>query len=151
MSKPALPANHGFPTTHTLCALLCCAGAIVSLTDWPEVSPQHKSALIPAFLVWGFAVIFQILLAAAHLRTSILDRRHMTRSSNYERSSDMSWALANAAVLLVVAALFWQRSDSPSILAGQTAILSSLLATGGVSLIIWTLRWILTPSSEPAT
>ncbi|MFN3150528.1 hypothetical protein [Bremerella sp.] len=119
--------------------------------DWPSPAPQHASVMMPALVIWGISVVYQFLLAAGHLRTSVLDHQHLFSSSHYERQSDIGWMIANVVVLVVVAVFFVQQSDSIPLLTGQTSTLVALSVTSVVSLVIWGIRWKITPRKPKAT
>lgn len=145
MQDHTSPGKTGLPKAHAACALICFAGAIMTCFDWPSPAPQHASAMMPALLIWGVAALYQFLLAAGHLRTSVLDHQHLFSSSRYERQSDVGWMIANVVVLVVVALFFARRSESIPLLTGQTTTLVSLLVTSIVSLTVWAIRWKMTP------
>lgn len=154
MSEHTPPGETGLPRAHAACALLCFGGALVTCADWPRPSPQHGDLLVLALLVWSVSTLYQFLLAAGHLRTSILDHQRLFSSSRYERSSDLGWIVANVVVLVVVALFYALREESIPLLTGQTTTLVSLLATSVISLVIWALRRSITPkrasAEEPA-
>ncbi|WP_207394865.1 hypothetical protein [Bremerella alba] len=150
MQDHTSPGKSGLPKAHAACALVCFAGALVTGLDWPTPAPQHAAVMMPALVIWGIAVLYQFLLAAGHLRTSILDHQHLFSSSHYERQSDLGWIVANVVVLVVVALFYVQRSNSIPILTGQTTTLVALLVTSLVSLAIWSIRWKLTPRKPKA-
>ncbi len=151
MQDHTSPGKSGLPKAHAACALVCFAGAVVTVLDWPTPAPQHESMMMTALVIWGIAVVYQFLLAAGHLRTSILDHQHLFSSSHYERQSDLGWVVANVVVLMVVAMFYAQRSSSIPILTGQTTTLVSLLATSVISLVIWGIRWKITPRKPKAS
>ncbi|PQO44891.1 hypothetical protein [Blastopirellula marina] len=107
--------------------------------------------MMPALLIWGVAALYQFLLAAGHLRTSILDHQHLFGGGTYERKSDIGWMLANIVVLIVVGLFFARRSDSIPLLTGQTATLVCLLTTSIISLAVWGVRWSVTRRDSPAS
>ncbi|QDU73180.1 hypothetical protein Pan97_01470 [Bremerella volcania] len=150
MQDHTSPGKSGLPKAHAACALICFAGAVASGLDWPTPAPQHASVMMPALVIWGIAVVYQFLLAAGHLRTSILDHQHLFGSSHYERQSDVGWMVANVVVLVVVALFFAQQSNSIPILTGQTTTLVALFVTSAISLVIWGIRWKITPRKSKA-
>ncbi|WDI44331.1 hypothetical protein [Bremerella sp. P1] len=150
MQDHTSPGKSGLPKAHATCALICFAGAVVSGLDWPTPAPQHAAVMMPALVIWGIAVVYQFLLAAGHLRTSILDHQHLFSSSHYERKSDIGWIVANVVVLIVVAVFFAQQSNSIPILTGQTTTLVALFVTSIISLVIWGIRWKITPRKSKA-
>lgn len=150
MQDHTSPGKSGLPKAHAACALICFAGAVATGLDWPTPAPQHESVMMPALVIWGIAVVYQFLLAAGHLRTSILDHQRLFSSSHYERQSDVGWMVANVVVLLVVGLFFTQRADSIPILTGQTTTLVSLFVTSIISLVIWGIRWKITPRKPKA-
>ncbi|MEW4565337.1 hypothetical protein AB1K70_22620 [Bremerella sp. JC770] len=150
MQDHTSPGKSGLPKAHAACALVCFAGAVVTGLDWPTPAPQHASVMMPALVIWGIAALYQFLLAAGHLRTSILDHQHLFSSSHYERQSDVGWMISNVVVLVVVAVFYAQRSESIPILTGQTTTLVSLCVTSIVSLAIWGIRWKITPRKPKA-
>jgi len=150
MQDHTSPGKSGLPKAHAACALICFAGAVATGLDWPTPAPQHASVMMPALVIWGIAVVYQFLLAAGHLRTSILDHQHLFSSSHYERQSDIGWIVANIAVLIVVALFYAQRSESIPILTGQMTSLVSLLVTSLISLAVWSIRWKITPRKSKA-
>ncbi|PQO37048.1 hypothetical protein C5Y96_07775 [Blastopirellula marina] len=150
MQDHTSPGKSGLPKAHAACALICFAGAVASGLDWPSPAPQHAAVMMPAMVIWGIAVVYQFLLAAGHLRTSILDHQHLFSTSHYERQSDIGWMVANVVVLGVVALFYVQQSDSIPILTGQTTTLVALFVTSLVSLVIWGIRWKITPRKPKA-
>lgn len=103
-------------------------------------------------MIWGVASLFQFLLAAGHLRTSILDHQHLLSNGRLERQGDLGWIVANVVVLLVVAMFYARQADSIPVLAGQMPTLVSLLVTNLISLVIWSIRWSVmnrAPKSSP--
>ncbi|WP_234824125.1 hypothetical protein [Bremerella cremea] len=131
----------GLPKAHGACALVCFAGAMATCFDWPSPAPQHGSVFVPAVLIWGVAALYQFLLAAGHLRTSILDHQHLFGSGPYESKSDFGWMVANVLVLIVVAMFYARQAESIPLLAGQATTLVSLLVTSLISLAVWGVRW----------
>lgn len=141
MQETVPSEKFGLPKAHGACALVCFAGAMATCFDWPSPAPQHGSVFVPAVLIWGVAALYQFLLAAGHLRTSILDHQHLFGSGAYERKSDLGWMTANVVVLVVVVMFYARQAESIPLLAGQTTTLVSLLVTSLVSLAIWGIRW----------
>ncbi|MEW4455273.1 hypothetical protein AB1L30_21570 [Bremerella sp. JC817] len=140
------------PKSHGMCALICFAGAMITCLNWPTPAPQHGSVFVPAMMIWGVASLFQFLLAAGHLRTSILDHQHLLSNGRLERQGDLGWIVANVVVLLVVAMFYARQADSIPVLAGQMPTLVSLLVTNLISLVIWSIRWSVmnrAPKSSP--
>ena len=145
MSEHTPPGKTGLPTAHAVCALLCFGGALLTCTDWPQPAPQHRGLMVPALVVWGVAARYQFLLAAGHLRTSILDRQHLFSSSRYERSGALGWMVANVVVLVVVVLFYMRREESIPLLTGQSATLVCLQVTSLLSLAVWGIRRAITP------
>lgn len=141
MQEAAQPEKVGLPKAHGACALVCFAGAIATCFDWPSPAPQNANVFVPAVLLWGVAALYQFLLAAGHLRTSVLDHQHLFGSGPYERKSDLGWMAANVVVLIVVAMFYARQSSSIPLLAGQSTTLVSLLVTSLISLAVWAVRW----------
>ncbi|MBI1249518.1 hypothetical protein GC197_16965 [bacterium] len=133
------------PKAHAACALICLIGAIICCMNWPNPAPQHGWVLVPAILIWGGAALFLFLSVAGHLRTAILDGQRLFTTSRYERHADLGWIIANVVVLIVVGIFYAQGSQSIPILAQQTATLVTLLAACTVSLVVWAIRWTMSP------
>lgn len=145
MQEPTPPGKTGMPRAHGVCAVVCFVGAILTGLDWPQPAPQHAGVGVAALMIWGVASLYQFLLAAGHLRTSVLDHLHLFSTSRYERRSDLGWIIANGVVLVLVGLAYAAQSDSVPLLAGQTTTLVCLLITSLISLIVWTTRWAITP------
>ena len=141
-----MPAESvGMPKAHAACALICLIAAIICGLNWPNPAPQHGSVFVPAILIWGVAALFLFLSVAGHLRTAILDQQQLFTTSRYERRSDLGWIVANVVVLIVVGIFYAQGSQSIPMLAQQTATLVALLAACSVSLVVWVIRWTMSP------
>ncbi|PHS18346.1 MAG: hypothetical protein COA78_02445 [Blastopirellula sp.] len=126
---------------HFSCGIVAFLGALVSLTDWPEL-PDNLTEWLPLTIAaWIIAGIVQLMLAQGHIRTSVLDRQNLQLPAAAERKTTLVWAATNVVVLCAVFYFYWQGSQSILLLANQNLLLVSLAISNSFSLIVWIARW----------
>lgn len=138
MTQPAQPPT--FPLSHAIAGAIATLGALVSMVNIPTAEPQRAELWLPALAYWAIAMAFQLLVAAGHVRTAILDRQHLVGSPPFERRGAWAWVLVHFSVLGLIAVFYWQASGSLPLLSGQGSSLAALLITNLASLAVWSVR-----------
>lgn len=128
------------PLSHAIAGVIATGGALVTLVDMPVAEPHRAALWVPAVAYWMIAMLFQLLVAAGHLRTAILDRQHLVGSPNFERRGAWNWVVTHLLVLGMVGMFYLQAQDSLPLLTGQASALVALLVTNLCSLAVWSVR-----------
>lgn len=138
------------PLSHAIAGAIATGGALVTLVDMPVAEPQRAALWVPAMAYWGIAMAFQLLVAAGHVRTAILDRQHLVGPPNFERRGAWNWIVTHVLVLGMVGMFYLQAHDSLPLLTGQASTLVALLVTNLSSLAVWGVRIATSPTARQA-